>query len=339
MRHMLLFTLLFFSLLLSSCSTDVDLYADYKEIPVVYGLLDADADTNFIIIKRAFLSEDNPAQYLNVPDSTNYPGRLDVRLVEYVDGEESREIFLDTITKYNKESGAFPYPKQTMYYTVEPLRRNTVSHEYSYQLLAVVKDDTVKAKAEMVGGDGFEIWSRTANFSVLPDDTYPKKLFFYPAQNGALYQIGVSFTFREQHGEGNDSVPRTMYWDLGTYRTEDLWVNSDGLYKVNYAWGTLYMNLREFFGADTIMDGVTRYIGDWPITFYICAGGREMADYLVISASTGDEAQNHLDYSAIEGGVGLFSSRCYRTQRARLAGTTVPELIDLGWGFKYCGGE
>lgn len=339
MRHISFLSVIASILFFVSCRTDVDLFADYKEVPVVYGLLDADADTNFIIIKRAFMPEDNPFQYVSVPDSTSYPGRLDVRLVEYVDGETSREIILDTITKYNKEPGIFPYPKQTMYYTVEQLHRNTVSHEYSYRLLAVVKGDTIRAKTAMVGDDGFEIWSRTANFSVIPDNTYPKKLYFYPAQNGVLYQLGVSFTFREQRGEGNDSVPRTMYWDLGVYRIEDLWLNSDGLYQVNYAWGTFYMNLREFLGADTVAPGVNRYIGDWPITFYICAGGREMEDYLVISGVTGDEVQNQLDYSPIEGGVGLFSSRCYRTQRARLAGTTVPELIDLNWGFKFSGGD
>ena len=33
-----------FLLGLFSCSTDVDIYADYKEIPVVYGLIEAKAD-------------------------------------------------------------------------------------------------------------------------------------------------------------------------------------------------------------------------------------------------------------------------------------------------------
>lgn len=41
-------------LLLNACSTDVDLYADYKDVPVIYGLLDATADTNYIKITRVF---------------------------------------------------------------------------------------------------------------------------------------------------------------------------------------------------------------------------------------------------------------------------------------------
>ena len=45
----------------NACSTKVDLYADYKDIPVIYGLLDASADTNYIKIIRAFSgSDENP---------------------------------------------------------------------------------------------------------------------------------------------------------------------------------------------------------------------------------------------------------------------------------------
>lgn len=38
-----------------SCSTEVDNYADYKDITIVYGLLESKADTNFIKITKAFL--------------------------------------------------------------------------------------------------------------------------------------------------------------------------------------------------------------------------------------------------------------------------------------------
>lgn len=45
-----LFIIGLMTLVLASCSTDVDLYNDYKDIPVVYGLIDAQADTNYIKI-------------------------------------------------------------------------------------------------------------------------------------------------------------------------------------------------------------------------------------------------------------------------------------------------
>ena len=48
MKRTLLLLCLPLVTLFFSCSTDVDLYAEYKEMPIIYGLLDATADTNFV---------------------------------------------------------------------------------------------------------------------------------------------------------------------------------------------------------------------------------------------------------------------------------------------------
>ncbi len=71
----------------NACSTDVELYADYKDIPVIYGLLNATEDTNFVRINRAFSgSNENPInanQVALIADSCNYPGKLKAYIVEY----------------------------------------------------------------------------------------------------------------------------------------------------------------------------------------------------------------------------------------------------------------
>ena len=54
-----LFIIGLMALALASCSTDVDLYNDYKDIPVVYGLIDAQADTNYIKNTKAFCSDNS----------------------------------------------------------------------------------------------------------------------------------------------------------------------------------------------------------------------------------------------------------------------------------------
>ena len=101
----------------NACSTDVELYADYKDIPVVYGLIDATQDTNFVRINRAFSSSnDNPIDATEVAliaDSCNYPGKLDARIVEYKQGygnyysPTGREFVLDTLTIHDKDTGVF----------------------------------------------------------------------------------------------------------------------------------------------------------------------------------------------------------------------------------------
>ena len=76
-------SLLTLVMLLNACSTDVDLYADYKNITVVYGLLDSDKDTNYVKINKAFLGPGNALEIAMIEDSCNYPYKLDAKIVEY----------------------------------------------------------------------------------------------------------------------------------------------------------------------------------------------------------------------------------------------------------------
>ena len=106
----------------ASCTTDVELYADYKDIPVIYGLLNASQDTNFVRINRAFSGSNDNLINANdialIEDSCNYPGKLDARIIEYrnVFGNQytptGRVIVLDTTTVHNKQEGIFYAPDQ-----------------------------------------------------------------------------------------------------------------------------------------------------------------------------------------------------------------------------------
>ncbi|MBE0652408.1 MAG: hypothetical protein IH594_01340, partial [Bacteroidales bacterium] len=55
----LIITLLIAFLFLEQCSTDFDLNAPYKDIMVVYGLLNQNDSTHYLKINRAFLGEDD----------------------------------------------------------------------------------------------------------------------------------------------------------------------------------------------------------------------------------------------------------------------------------------
>ena len=117
----------------------IDLYAEYKEVPIVYGLLDATADTNYIKITRAFFVEDDAYQVALNPDSSNYAGKLDVRLVEYCNGDSVREIILDTITLHGKQQGTFYSPNQKLYYTPAQWNHQYQSLHGEFRLLWYAK--------------------------------------------------------------------------------------------------------------------------------------------------------------------------------------------------------
>jgi len=326
---------------LVSCSTDIDLYADYKQVPIVYGLLDAYADTNFIKITRAFYVEGDANQVAANPDSSNYPGKLDVRLVEFCNGDSIREIILDTITLHNKQPGVFYHPDQKLYYTTASLKDNTSKKHYTYQLKAVLPDRILETKADMVGNSAFSTQSLGVNFSKEYFDAVPRKFLFNPAVNGALYQVSMSFTFLEQRTPDADSVPRTMTWNIGTFSEDYLSWHMDGeCYVFPYRPESFYETLIEFLGADTCVAGLCRYIEDFPVEVTIVAGGDNLRQYIYYNNTASGFNPGDNEFSLIDDSYGVFSSRMTTKGKVRLAGETVPELVaNRNWGFKFIGGR
>ena len=342
MRRCVLASVLALLVCSASCRKGVDLYADYKVIPVVYGLLDANLDTNYIKITRAFYAlNDDATQIAMNPDSSNYPGKLDVRLTEYCNGDSIRQIILDTITIGNKEPGAFYAPKQKLYYTTEQLNKNTKNESYQYELSIVLPDRVLSSRTDIVGSNGFRVKSLAANFS----EEYfgvNRPLEYYPAANATSYEVYMTFTFKEQRYPGGDSIPRTMHWRIGRYSSNYLYYHfeENSYYKVTYRPERFYAELSEFLGGDTAVPGLTRMIGDYPVEIIVDAAGDELTRYIEWNSIDHYGTVGGNDYSLIEGGVGVFSSRMTTSSKVRLAGTTVPELIaHRNWGFKFSGGD
>lgn len=341
MKRLFIVLYLAITALLSACSTDIDLYADYEQVPVVYGLLDAKADTNFVKITRVFYAQGDAYQIAQNPDSCNYPGKLDVRLVEYCNDDSIREILLDTITVHNKQPGIFYAPGQKLYYTTEPLGVNTKNEQYSYRLKAVLPDRVLTTKADLVGNDHFDIQSLAVNFSKEYFGAVPRRFLFHPAVKGTIYQVTLSFTFLEQRLPDGDSVPRTMKWEIGTYMEDYLTMHMDGdAYVFYYRPETFYGQLREFLGDDTTLVDVRRYITDYPAEVTIVAGGERLRQYVYNNNTEVGFMQGDNEFSLIDDGYGVFSSRMTVSRKVRLAGETVPDLVAIPhWRFKFIGGE
>lgn len=342
MKNAGLLALLAFCAMFVSCKQEVRLYANYKEVPVIYGLLDARADTNYIKVSRSFYAQDEDAWQIAMnPDSTNYPGRLDVRLTEYCNDDSVRQIVLDTITLHNKQSGVFSAPDQKLYYTAEPLAKNTKNDRYSYKLTVTLPDKTtIVTSTDIVGSNGFRVKSLGINFSEAYFELH-RPFYFYPAINAKRYDVSLSFSFLEQRTPDSDSVKRTVSWNVGTWDEFYLYNHMDnGAYAFTYRPGTFYEELREFLGADTVVPGLTRLVGDYPIELTIAAAGDELAQYIYYGSLAGNGSTNGSgDFSLINGAEGVFSSRMYLRGKLRLGGETIPELVSKKWGFKFMGGE
>lgn len=333
----------------NACSTDVELYADYKDIPVVYGLLDATQDTNFIRINRAFSgSNDNPInanEVALIADSCNYPGKLKAYIVKYKRGVLNNydptgdTIVLDTITIHDKEEGLFYAPDQKVYFTTRHLDINTETAKYRYKLFIHKGDDIVTSETGIVGGAGFKILTSQLNFKSEPSDK-SNRIMFTLADNAVFYDMKFVFYYEESIN-GGPFVDKQVSYSFGSASIEEL-PDEDGRYYYSYGENTLFNMLTNAIGADTVYDenhpNVVRHFryldnnNKCPIEIILSAGGDELYNYIRVNSQSG-YSQTIPDYTNIMGGYGVFSSRINLTRLATLSARAQSDIYNKPWGF------
>ena len=345
-RFILIFTL--FIGVFYSCSTDVDLYADYKDEAVIYAMLNPRVDTNFVKITHAFCgTNDNPInanEVAMVYDSSNYPEKLDVRLIELKSTygnsfvtTDRPALVLDTMTIHNKQTGVFYSPYQLVYYTTERLNVGAGGNKYAYRLVAVKPNgDSITAKTTMVGNEEFSIETTGMNFQ-LAHTNADGKLYFKADGAASLYDVEIEFNYREQKA-GQEMKRKNVRRSFGTKTLDEYTHLIGNSYYIDYSLNWLFNTLREVIGGDTVVDAnhpnVVRYIDNFIIS--ISAGGDELNYYyLANQAQTNSPVSLITTYTNIEGGYGLFSSRTVIEKEVRLSSSCKRDLFSVSaWGFK-----
>ena len=115
--------LLLISTLFMACETDFEVNAHWKEVMIVYGLLDQSQQQQYIKINKAILGEADALQMASVSGSVNYnPADLDVKIFKVNYDEFSGSV--DTIgfvtlydTILEKDDGLFATDENIIYTT------------------------------------------------------------------------------------------------------------------------------------------------------------------------------------------------------------------------------
>lgn len=330
-----------------ACSTKIDLYADYKDVAIIYGLVDVNADTNYLRISKAFCgSNDNPINAYEVAlisDSSNYPEKLNAYILELKNTSwqhyqpTGRKLPLDTLIIHNKEQGLFYAPDQVLYYTTEQFYTSDESNRYKYRLVVVKPNgDTLTAETVPVGGQ-VSILSAAANFQSQPSEA-TQMLLFRSSPEGQLYDIKMQFNYREKHA-GQAMTQKHVSWSYGAKTLEgyEKLPASEDVYKMHYSVNTLFNYLAAAIGGDTIWDtnhpNVVRYIDDFVVTLSV--GGRELYESFQMNTILNNGLTTNA-YSNIEGeGIGMFSSRTNIKKTVKLSKSTLTNLFGMAaWGFK-----
>lgn len=346
-KHILYFSLLACMAFFGACTTDVELYADYKDIPVIYGLLDASHDTNFVRINRAFSGNNdhpiNANEVALIADSCNYPGKLRAYVLEYQStygnnyAPTNRIIELDTMTIHDKETGVFYSPDQKVYWTSEPFSINANGIKYKYKLFVHKGNDTITSETGIVGGENFKIVATGLSFAAEESDR-TGKIKFTEAENAVFYDMSMAFYYEESIN-GGPFVDKKVTYMLGTKSKDDLSIE-DGSFYMTYGENVLFNQLTDAIGADTVIDpnhpNVVRHIryvdSNKPMQIFLTAGGDELFNYIQVNSQSGF-SQTVPDYTNVSGGFGVFSSRVSLVKNVTISSRTQTDLYGKPWGF------
>jgi len=320
MKHLIV---IFISLFLfNACSNDLELAAPWKNIPIIYGVLNEVDQVQYIRIEKAFLDEEtNALELAKNADSLYYADAL-VQLerpslnttltLERVDGAKEGII---------REDGIFATDPNFLYKLdlegTPPLeggeRVRLLVLESNDQLLASTETTIVESFELVRGRPGDEI-----NFSNYDRIT---RISWRPTESAAIYDAQFIINYQEnEEGSSTEFVDKSVTWVIASNFLKE---SSD-----NQAQITIDIKGEDFYAfLDGALENSNKIRKFVDMDFMVTAGGSELSEYIRIrQANTGlTSSQNTPIFSNIEGGLGLFSS----TAVARKEGITLtPASLD-----------
>lgn len=298
-------TLILAGSLLLGCRQDFDITTDYVEIPVVYGLLDADDTVHYLRIQRAFVDTNTSALTIApIFDSIYYPDVLDVIIKDdSTDQVYALERIVGDTIGLTKDPGLFNNEANILYRFDAPL---TANHIYSLAIQHREKGWQISSSTSLVG----------PVVSIVPNAQYVVNwkgelneligLAWKRADNAMVYDLQAFFDFWEYPKDNRqDSTLKTIDFTILEASVANL-VAPDFIVTHSYAPRLFYQELAAQIPVDTTV--VRRAAA---MRFVLAAGGNALGMWVADQqVQQGVTAGNNLEvFTNIEGGTGLFSSR------------------------------
>ncbi|MBA3828490.1 MAG: hypothetical protein H0X33_06100 [Taibaiella sp.] len=301
----------------SSCSENFDVAAPYKNITVVYGLLDVNDTAHYVRIQKGFMDQTKSALTMaKVADSSFYPN-LTVK-VEEMSGSSIRNTY--TLTRvdltaegYPKDSGTFFTTPNYAYKFKAPL-----SPDFVYRLVITnpATGETDSADAPVISNDP-NAYSLAGPFTTSnayldiehtsPNSTTLLAAGTYPP-NAYIVETQIKFHYYDSNLITGAETPKSAIFSFGEVSGAP---GGSFVYKVKNV--DIYSAMASAIGPPA-NSNIVRMLDSSEL--YIYSASQEFLNYLNISATqnsglTGQEVKTA--YTNIRGAnvVGLFAGRSF----------------------------
>ena len=305
LKNLSLLLLATISLLFTSCETDFDTTADYKDITIVYGLLNQNDTVHFFRINKAFLGDGNALEYARIEDSNSYGNKINVKLIGIdKSGNEVQLVQCDTITVNTIDSGLFYYPSHLMY---KGLGKLDPANKYK---LVITNNESGKiVQAETSLCNDFEVTQPnfyTKNLGFKRNNLNPQNFTWRSGVNGKRYKLVLHFYFKEKSAD-TDTITRIIDWVFPEQITNSLRGNEamSVSYK-NESFYALCNNLIPYADAAK-EEKVHGRVAEQVVMEFIVTG-TEFSTYVDVNGETSGLLTEKPVYTNIQNGLGVFSS-------------------------------
>ncbi|MBK9148935.1 MAG: DUF4249 family protein [Flavobacteriales bacterium] len=330
--------------LLTACSTELDINEPYKDITIVYGLLNQKDSVHFVKINKAFLGEGNALDMALVQDSSEYSGEA----ISYakVFRVSSSGALLDSFplldtTVVNREPGTFYAPVQKLKYfttsftqVLPPGSLGTPMYLWqddSYRLVLVVNGSTITAetpitndfKVDPVDQDTVANGARV-NLRNIAGDNYSDYEFNWTSRADCKRFV-VSWRMRYDEVTGTDTVARSISQKIGSPKVSSF-VNED--MAVRLSGTTFYPAVESLIKSQSGWQSVERRIFRG-MDFVVSVANDDLHTYLTLTEPVTGIVNDRPAYSNLENAIGVWGSRYEKTTRGkRLSTQSFQELIN-----------
>lgn len=286
---------------LFSCDNTLKINAEWRDITVLYGILDPTADTNFIRIERSYLGDEPARNSFDEPDSLYYD-EIVVSLNWYQINNNQRgelagsvELNADFNIRDLNDNGPFT----TEGYRIYPIPQAVpINSNFEYEVIVEKPGDgpTVSASTRVL--DSFDI-ERPVTF-ITPIE-YNQLLRWENSEKGiALYQAYYYFYYDEYNLNTKETVTKVIKYAYG-----------------DEPQNTAKEDIERITSPAVFYDYIAARIEDDPnvlrffkkLKFEVWGANEDLVTYMNLNKPSNSINQNRPEFSNVENGTGIFASR------------------------------
>lgn len=327
-RKLLLSALSGLFFLISACDNTVDINAPWKEVLVVYGLLNPTDSVHFIKINKAFLNENTGALEAAATSDSLYFDDLEVKVIRVEDNVIFTCIQDNSI---RKDSGLFAYDRNTLW-----TFKSRLSQFNNYRIDITRRSTGLKVTAQTaICGPASVLAPAQDTFSTLNLQLENIPVIYSSGQNTGAYDVQMELVYDEfPAADTFIKTRKSITWNM--LRDQRTNFFGGGVRLTNIIPRTAFFQfVAARIKADPLLRRRVQHVN---IRFY--GGAPQLVDYISVSEPSIGIVQKQADYTNITNGLGIFSSRYIQTiprvkldQNSKLVFNARPEIKPLNFVF------